>query len=208
MEKLTYEFVKEQFEREGYELLSEEYLNQGQKLEYICPKGHRHSITYVNWYSGHRCPYCDGQGKPSISFISNEFKKEGYILLDDHYENCYGKLNYICDNGHKHAITWNNWQQGKRCPYCANRPPIIVEFIRTSFIAEGYILLTTKYINNRQKLDYICPEGHRGSITWDNWNSAGNRCPICYYLSISGKDHYNWKGGISCEPYCDAWADK
>ena len=24
----------------------------------------------------------------------------------------------------------------------------------------------------------------------------------------SGSDCYNWQGGISCEPYCDAWADQ
>ena len=23
-----------------------------------------------------------------------------------------------------------------------------------------------------------------------------------------GEDSPHWKGGISCEPYCDAWADK
>ena len=27
-------------------------------------------------------------------------------------------------------------------------------------------------------------------------------------LITSGDNHWNWKGGISCEPYCDAWADK
>ena len=27
-------------------------------------------------------------------------------------------------------------------------------------------------------------------------------------VDISGKNHPQWKGGISCKPYCDAWADK
>jgi len=25
---------------------------------------------------------------------------------------------------------------------------------------------------------------------------------------MCGENHYNWKGGISCEPYCDVWIDK
>jgi len=46
MRKLTYEFVKESFEKEGYKLLSEEYINCEQKLDYICSKGHGHSIGW------------------------------------------------------------------------------------------------------------------------------------------------------------------
>jgi len=27
------------------------------------------------------------------------------------------------------------------------------------------------------------------------------------HAHISGEHHWNWKGGIACDPYCDAWAD-
>ena len=27
-------------------------------------------------------------------------------------------------------------------------------------------------------------------------------------ISIGGENNWNWKGGISCEPYCDSWSDK
>jgi hypothetical protein len=33
--KITYEFVKSQFEKEGYELLSNKYITAHTKLEYI-----------------------------------------------------------------------------------------------------------------------------------------------------------------------------
>jgi hypothetical protein len=33
--KLTIEFIREQFEKEGYTLLTKEYINNKQKLEYI-----------------------------------------------------------------------------------------------------------------------------------------------------------------------------
>lgn len=38
--KLTFEFVKEQFEKEGYKLLSTEYENAHTKLKVRCNKGH------------------------------------------------------------------------------------------------------------------------------------------------------------------------
>jgi len=59
--KLTYEFVKEQFKKEGYELLSKEYKGCFQKLNYICPEGHQHNISWNSFKSGERCPYCVGR---------------------------------------------------------------------------------------------------------------------------------------------------
>jgi len=46
MKKLTIEFVRESFAKEGYTLLSKVYTNNSTKLDYICPKGHRHSIVW------------------------------------------------------------------------------------------------------------------------------------------------------------------
>ncbi|KKN59903.1 hypothetical protein LCGC14_0537280 [marine sediment metagenome] len=58
MKKLTYEFIKSEFENENYQLLSDDYINARIKLDYICPKGHRHSITWNRFQSGRRCWYC------------------------------------------------------------------------------------------------------------------------------------------------------
>jgi len=174
--RLTYEFVKEQFEKEGYELLSGEYVDSKTKLKYRCPKGHEHSIKWANWQQGQRCPYCAGNGKLTIEFIRSEFAKERYKLLTTDYENCSQKLYYVCPNGHERSINWNNWQQGGRCPCQSNHMKPTIEFIRSEFVKEGYKLLTKKYVSNQQKLDYICPRGHKGSISWGNW-IEGRRCP-------------------------------
>jgi hypothetical protein len=206
--KLTLSFMKEQFKKDNYELLSTEYKNAFGKLDYICPEDHKHSISWVGWSQGKRCPYCAGQGKPKIDFISQEFKKEGYKLLSKVYVNNKTKLEYICSNKHKHSITWSDWGHGYRCPYCKGRPIRTIGYIREKFRIEGYNLLTTVYINNKTKLDYICPENHAHSITWNDWYGGGYRCPICANIRMSGPGHPNWKGGISCEPYCDIWLDK
>lgn len=119
----TIGFIRTEFEKEDYKLLTKVYKNNTQKLDYICPKGHHHSIMWGNWnFHKRRCPYCAGQGKPTIEFIRTEFEKENYTLLTTEYKNNRQKLNYICSTGHVHSTTWTNWDSNKRrCPFCSNQ---------------------------------------------------------------------------------------
>lgn len=176
--KHTIEFVREKFEKDGYECTSKEYIKSCYKLDYICPKGHHGSITWDNWKQGKRCPTCVGLKKLTIGFVRSEFEREGWVCLSNKYINAHSKLNYICSNGHKGSITWNNWQQGKRCPVCVGVKKHTTEFIRSEFEKEDWKLISEKYINNIALLDCICSKGHVGTITWANW-TQGIRCPVC-----------------------------
>jgi len=209
MRRLTYEFVKEQFENEGYMLLDNLYKEAHHKLKYKCSNGHVHEVSWAKWKVGRRCPYCSGKAKPSIDLIRQEFEKEGYLLLSTEYVNIRTRLKYKCPKGHIHYVRWSDWRhKGTRCFYCSGNESPTIGFIRRSFAKENYIMLTNEYVNNKKKLSYICPEGHVGKISWNDWSYRGGRCPACFFINNSGDKHYNWKGGISCEPYCDMWADK
>ena len=210
--KPTIDFIKSEFEKEGYQLLTTTYESSKQKLSYICPNYHKHSITWENWRRGCRCKICGIESRTnkkrlSLSFIKSEFEKEGYRLLTTEYKNAQQKLDYICPNGHQHSISWGGWKNGYRCSVCAGNAKPTIDFIRSEFEKEGYQLLTTEYKNNSQKLDYACFNGHQHSIRWNDWKK-GARCPTCANINRSGPGHPNWKGGISCAPYCDIWADK
>lgn len=207
MRKLTIEFVRESFKKEGYELLSDEYTN-GKKLLYRCPNNHEHTIIWGNWQQGNRCVYCSNRPPITIDKVRLSFEKYDYTLLTDIYENCSKKLSYICRNGHRHSISYNNWKIGNRCPYCAGLNRKSIEEVRSSFESEGYILLTNEYINCNQKLHSVCSNGHDYFVTWDNWNHRNSRCKTCADIKNSGENHPNWKGGISFEPYCEVWKDK
>lgn len=183
--KISYEVIKASFEKEGYILLTKVYKGNKQKLEYICPIGHKHSVSWAHWNSSKkiRCPYCNGRGKPTIEHIRAKFKKVGFTLLTRVYENNRQKLDYICPEGHRHSICWTNCGSLKKikCAYCSRKAKKNIEFIRAEFVKEGYILLTKVYKNAHQKLEYICPRGHRHSISWSNWNSKNKRrCPECF----------------------------
>ena len=54
--KYTYQEVYNMFLAEGYTLLSKEYINNKQQLNYICPNNHKHHITLANFNYGYRCP--------------------------------------------------------------------------------------------------------------------------------------------------------
>lgn len=47
--KIPYEKVKEEFENRGCKLLSKEYMNKRNKLDYIASCGHKDSITFKNF---------------------------------------------------------------------------------------------------------------------------------------------------------------
>lgn len=51
----------------------------------------------------------------------------------------------------------------------------IKEFIEK----EGYTLLSTDYIGNKEKLEIKCPVGHIFNMSYNIFQSAGNRCPVC-----------------------------
>lgn len=136
--KLNIEFIRADFAKKGYELLTKVYKNCYQKLKYICPRGHKHSVNWNNWKKGQRCPCFSNTMRPTIESIRADFAKEGYILLTTEYKNCHQKLKYICPEGHRHSICRINWRQGQRCPERSNRISKWEKEVK-SFISESNI---------------------------------------------------------------------
>lgn len=195
--KLTIGYIRKQFEKEEYKLLSKKYVNAHSKLDYRCPNGHYHSIEWNKWQQGYRCYYCGiiknaDRNRSDIDHIKSSFISEGYVLLTLDYINNKQKLDYLCCNGHKNSIRWNDWQRGLRCPHCAGNAVLDLCDIRRKFANEGYELLANIYYNSKQKLEYKCSNNHIHRISWSEWR-RGNRCPFCYYIRETGSGNGNWK---------------
>lgn len=199
MKKLTIEFIKKEFEKEGYTLLSEIYVNNTTPLDYICPENHSGSITWNCWQSqGHRCDTCGGSKKLTIGFVREQFEKEGYTFLSEEYINSKEFLDYICPEGHRGSIIWSSWKQGHRCAECIGLKKPTIEFVKKQFEKEGYTLLTKEYINCYQKLEYICPKDHEWCITWRDWQQGCR----CYRCSVENKKRENspkWNPNLTDE---------
>ncbi len=108
--------VESYFNEHGYKLLSQ-YKKAHGKLEFQCPLGHRHSISWTKFQSGDRCAYCAGQ-VVTHEEVKKKFEADGYTLLSE-YKNSKTKMDFICPQGHKNKISLNVWGQGSRCRDCA-----------------------------------------------------------------------------------------
>lgn len=117
--KLSYEFVKQSFENEGYQLLSTEYNDNKSYLEFICPNGHQHKIRWAHWQKGVRCGRCFGNIEVTYEQVKQSFEADGYKLLSTEYKGNKKYLESICPKGHKHKTKWNRFSSGGRCGICA-----------------------------------------------------------------------------------------
>ncbi len=181
-------------------------------VEYICYVGHKHTTRMYDWDKGVRCGQCKGNIIVTIDQVRESFEKEGYVLHTKNYVNNCTLLYYTCKNKHKHVTNWKKWQRGIRCSQCnvhslGNNIKYTYKEVKSIFEAQNYILLSKEYINAKTHLNYVCDKGHKHSTKLSKF-LFGGRCPTCYRNNNYGENSSGWKGGISLEPYCDAWKDQ
>lgn len=143
-------------------------------IPYTCLKEHSSTISWNALSRGNGCAECSGKVVHHEDVLA-EFEGRGYTLLSE-YKSSQKHLRYICPDGHAGKMSWSNFRQKKRCAIC-RRMVVTHDQVFSYFASEGYTLLG-QYSNNRAKLDYICPENHRRSMSWKNF-SNGKRCPVC-----------------------------
>lgn len=129
--------------------------------------------------------------------VKNIFQKEHWTLLSKEYKRNIFPLEVLCQNGHKLKTTLNNFLRGHRCMECCGRRYLNIDIIRKEFEKDGYNLLTTKYINAWQILDYICDKGHQRKIAYYSFH-LGRRCAVCSnkakYTFVYVKEEFKKRG--------------
>lgn len=177
--RLSIDYIKSEFKKEGFDLLTFTYNNSDSNLKFKCPNGHIHNTTWRNWSKGNRCPFCSGKAKKKIEAVIYSLSNDGYVFLSDSYVNSDTKFSYLCPNGHYHETTWSMWRNGFRCPHCSGKAKLNLQNIKDIISKDGYQCLTKEYINNHQLLDLKCPNGHIYKVSYANWRSKGYRCTKC-----------------------------
>jgi hypothetical protein len=170
--KLSYEFVKQEFEYKGWKMVDTSYVNSKQKLKVICPNGHNIEKSYNDiMYSGCKYEKLAQSKKIDIETVRKEFEKEGWTLLEEEYKNNHQKLLVICPEGHITSKKYNNFQQGSRCFDCHNpKRGLPTKFkyqdVKDDLESKDWELLSKEYIDNSTHLSVICPKGHKIQKTY------------------------------------------
>ncbi len=174
-------------------LLSTEYHNNHEYLQWLCPNGHMYNMNWANFSQGKRCHECAPNARPSFEFISKQFDNRGLILLSTDYVNNIAPLDFICKNHLDHGvqhITWATVQSSTAygCVYChynrlrRDRQMGIQEFKKRVYQMVGgeYQVVGSKYINNSTPIEmYHSTCGHTYKVQ-PGLFLVGRRCAYCY----------------------------
>lgn len=119
-------------------------------------------------------------------------ESEGYTLITPEEQfTSKSRLEYICPMGHNHGIM--NYSifvhQKRRCPLCRKlqsmTPYSIIYKTFTDIKCEILYPLENEYHEFKiksEKIQYICPNGHKTSALWHNFNKKGCTCIDCFKL--------------------------
>jgi hypothetical protein len=178
-ERVTKDKVINKLIKYGYRFVSGDIKNNRSIFKVICSNGHIWSTSWSKFISGVRCKRCVCEStRKNIDEVRVEFNKEGYKLLSNKYNGSDIKLDFECTNGHIGKISWNKFQQGKRCAECYGNKKLTLDYVKRQFEKEGYIFLSSTYENNDIPLDFICDNGHKSKMPWSDFQS-GRRCYKC-----------------------------
>lgn len=192
--KLSYEeivlFIEENSE---CKLISTEVKNTLSHITLECKCG-ENFITQFSQFkhedkrSCNKCSYGERNEKLKKSFeaVKEEIEaREGYILLDSKYVNSNTPLTIKCPVGHTFKKRLNDFRIKIPCTKCSNiekgkASRLEYDEIKKNIEVDGYTLYSDEYINNRNKLDIKCPEGHLFNMRYGDFLYNEQRCPICY----------------------------
>lgn len=190
--------IKEQFEKNGYELIGT-YKRGDSPCLCLCKHcGIKNEICLHSLKRAKiKCKNCN-----KIE-VKNYFESQGCKLISE--PDRQKKMDYICSCGTPHSIRWHNFKNGTRCRNCLFekssknnfRKKVVKEKIKNYFNEQGCKLIEEEYKGQYHYLNFVCSCGNLGKVRWKSF-LKGSRCSNCAKERIrnrfipKGSDHCRW----------------
>lgn len=136
--------------------------------------------------------------KKTIQEVQLLFDNFGCTILSKEYKGRKSALNLMCNQGHQYQVILNSILKQDRlissgCKICNlennsdKRRLKYYSLAKNLFESHNYKLLSTSYTEAHAKLDYICPQGHYGEISYNDFKQ-GRRCAVCSGKIVTYQD--------------------
>lgn len=135
---LSYDFVKQQFTNDRYELLQDFYENNYTLIPVRCDNDHLIEINYGAFQQGQRCVKCFNDTRRfKYDDIKRFYEINGCKLLETEYVSVKTNMKFICVCGLQHSSKFTVFQKGHRCTQCgydklAKRSTMFKDYIMPS----------------------------------------------------------------------------
>lgn len=189
--KHSYEFIKNEFEKKNYTLVSDTYINNKTPMEYICNK-HKNrgiqKITYNGLRQGQECIYCTYESGKHVNKIPEDIIKEkveerGYIYKGLKYVDGASIVDFICKEHVDKGIQSKPWASIRIgcnvCSYCTGRERTTEEF--QSMVNEIFdnVEVIGEYTGTSNRIKCRCTTH---DYVWEPYGYnllSGYGCPKC-----------------------------
>jgi len=172
--------------------------SSNKKVWWKCTNRHEWDTSIKNRSQGIGCPYCSNnipiKGETDLATVYPE------LAMEWNYEKNYAltpqmvtkssnkKVWWKCTNGHEWEAMVNSRSNGRGCPYCSGRLPIVGKTDLATIYPELAIEwnfnmnhgLTPQMVkkSSRKKVWWKCEKGHEWRAIIYN-RTKGKRCPLC-----------------------------
>lgn len=189
-------------EKRGGRCLSDAYMGGRAKYRFRCGGGHEWEATGTSILRGTWCPQCNLASKRSgqlllvdgLSRLQAAARQKGGECLSTTYQGTAGRYEFRCQYGHEWQALGGSVLSGNWCRQCMYEALRLgLDKARQVAQERGGKCLSQRYVNNSNKLQWLCHRGH----TWHaplGRIQAGCWCPTCaHQAQIKSRTSKAWR---------------
>lgn len=178
--RLNIEAARQAGIERGFLCLSETYVNNKTKLEWLCIRNHRWFSVLSHIKSERGCPMCSGKQKLSLDIARMEAERHGGVCLSDHYIDGRTLMRWRCALNHEWESRLDSIRNsGTWCPFCSEVARITIEEVHEWARSKGGSCLETEFINSTTSMRWRCALNHEWVTFYGRIKHGGTWCPFC-----------------------------